>query len=176
MENLTQKLGELAQTKAIEKQSELSSEILSLLNQQIKNELYSSQLYYSIASYLDDKGFNNIAKVFFKYAGEEFVHMQKIYEYIYDRNSRAITPDSVKPPVEFGNLRKIYELGLTHEIGITTNWETIATKARAINDNTTFNFSQWFVNEQIKEEAKMRDVLDLLDQGVPEWYIESNAE
>jgi ferritin len=158
---------------AIEKQPQIIGEVLSLLNQQIINELYSSQLYYSISALADDKGYTNMSELFQKYAKEELTHMDKIYSYVFDRNSRAITGQPNVTPIEYKSIRDVYEFTLNHEIGVTKNWNNISIAAEKSGDHNTHFFSQWFINEQVEEEVKARDILFLLNTGTPEWYLEA---
>ena len=70
----------------------LSPTVLSILNEQIKNELHSSQIYRGMSCWLDDAKWPAGTKLFFKYADEELVHMSKIYQYVFDRNCKAVVP------------------------------------------------------------------------------------
>ncbi len=161
---------------AVERIPRIKSPVLSVLNEQIKNELYSSQLYRSMASCLDDKGWNNAAKLFFKYADEELTHMRKFYQYIYDRNCKAIVPACEQPPLEFPTINDILNKSLEHEILVSTQCENIARIACENNDKTTVTFMQWFENEQIEEENKFRDLIDLVNLGIPYYELEERFE
>lgn len=178
--NLTQIISEMGKSQevaspiSIEMQPRLSTSIINILNEQIKNELFNSQTYRSISTWLDDKGYVKMAQVFFKYADEELEHMNKIYQYLYSRNCKAITPqeDRVNPPIT--TIRSIFEAGLKLEMRTTAEWEAIANMAKNEGCNTTYFFSQWFINEQISEEDNHRDILFKLDQGMPEWFLEQS--
>lgn len=170
-ERLT-KTNESKSETALERAPRIQQPVLDVLNEQIKNELHSSQIYRAFASYLDDNGWNNGSKVFFKYADEELKHMNKIYEYIYDRNCKAIVPACEGVDQNYAGIKDILTKGLEHEILVSNQWENIAKIACENNDKTTVNFARWFHEEQIEEENKMRDMLDFINLGAPDWKIE----
>ena len=147
-------------------------EVLNVLNQQIQNELFSSQIYAAMASWLDNAGWPGGSKLFLKYSKEELTHMYKIYEFIFSRNGRAYTPDCSKPPCDFSNIRDIMNKSLVHEMGVTANWENIANVAKEKGCNESLFFSKWFLDEQVEEEEKFRNLLFALDRGTPDWRID----
>lgn len=156
----------------IESEARLSDKILNILNLQIKNELESSQVYRSMSCWLDDKGWNNTSKYFFRSADEELVHMNKIYQYIFDRNCKAIVPTCEKVEDKFKDIKDVAEKSLQHEMNVTKQWENISKIAKTEDDNTTFEFAQWFLKEQIEEENKFRNILDKINLDIPNWKID----
>lgn len=156
----------------LEFKSRLQPNIISILNSQIANELQSSQVYRGMACYLDNCGWTNASKYFMKSSDEELDHMRKVYNYLFDKNCKAIVPCCKDVQQEFTDIRDVLTKSLEHEIVITSNWENIAKLACDSNDKTTMFFSQWFVNEQIEDESKFRELLYLLDLDAPKWKIE----
>lgn len=150
----------------------LQPNIISILNSQIKNELQSSQIYRGMACWLDNAGWTNASKYFIIAADEELVHMNKIYEYLFSKNCKAVTPCCTVVQQEFIDIREVLVKSLEHEITVTANWENIAKLACDSNDKTTMFFSQWFINEQIEDESKFRELLYLIDLDAPKWRIE----
>ena len=150
----------------------LSNTILSILNEQIKNELDSSQIYREMACWMNDKKWPAGTNLFFKYADEELLHMSKIYQYIFDRNCAAIVPECTMPAGDFSDVRDVVEASLTHEIEVTENWETISSLAKEEGDNTTYEFAQWFLKEQVEEEDKFRTILEKMDLDMPKYEID----
>lgn len=171
-------LNELANRKSqtshsgIENAERLSKQVQEVLNTQIKNELISSQIYKAMSACLDSRGYVNAAKVFFKYGQEELSHMDKICDYMFERNCKPAIPDCPLQRLTYNNIREIIETALKHEIGVTANWENIANVAMANKDNTTHEFSMWFLKEQIEEENKFRDLLFRMNLGLPDWELE----
>ena len=156
----------------VENDVRLSEEIVKILNEQIKKELMSSQIYRGMSCYLDNAGWVDAAKYFFKAAQEELIHMDKIYQYIFDRNSVAVVPVTEEVKQKFETIREVVEESLKHEIEISKNWEEIAKAADNTDDNTTYEFAQWFLKEQIEEENKFRDILDKMNLDMPKYEID----
>jgi len=162
----------LNESKGIENKERLTKKVIDVLNEQIKNELVSSQIYRAMSCWLDNKGWINASKYYFKSAKEELTHMDKIYEYIFDKNCKAEVPKLEKVEDEFNDIREIVEKSLEHEIEVTEMWENIANLAKEEGDNTTYEFSQWFIKEQKEEEEKFRNMLFMMNLDMPKWKIE----
>lgn len=175
-DSLKNKVNTLQNNTQIEFRKRLSDDIISILNQQIANELQSSQIYRGMACWLDNAGWNNAPKYFMKSADEELTHMKKIYEYLFEKNCKAICPNCAIVQQEFTDIREILVKSLEHEILITSNWEAIAKLADDTNDKTTLFFAQWFLDEQKSEEEKFRRLLYHLDNDMPKWYLDDNFE
>ncbi len=150
----------------------LSKEIATMLNTQIQNELSSSQIYRGMSCWLENEGWSNSATYFFKAAQEELTHMDKIYQYLFDRNVLALVPISAEVKQDYKDIRELVELALEHEISVTDNWEAISVIAKEQGDNTTCEFAQWFLKEQIEEENKFRSILDKMNLDIPKWKID----
>lgn len=165
-------LTEEAKKNSVEQKPRLSKSITSILNKQIENELYSSQIYRSFSAWSDDKGWIGASQLFFKYADEELAHMAKIYKYLYEKNSRALVPNVKNVPQEFNDIRDLVEKALEHEMKVTKNWNDIANKAKAEDDNDTYSFALGYVNEQREEEEKIRNILFSMDLDMPKWKID----
>jgi len=150
----------------------LSKTVLAILNEQTKNELLSSQIYRGMSCWLNDAKWPEGTKLFFKYADEELTHMSKIYQYIFDRNCTAVVPACEPVKTQFTDIREIVEAALQHEIEVTNNWEAISTLSKEEGDNTTYEFSQWFLKEQVEEEDKFRTILEKMDLDMPKYEID----
>lgn len=160
----------------IEYEKRLSQPIIDILNEQIKNELESSQIYKGMSVYLDDKGWVISSAYYYSASQEELTHMDKIYNYLFEKNCKPIVPVIGQIKQDFESIREVLEESLKHEILVTKNWEDIANLALNEKDNTTYNFSQWFINEQRSEEEKFRNLLFSLDKDIPDWYLDENFE
>lgn len=160
------------QFEGIEDAPRLSENITSLLNTQIKNELISSQIYRGMSCWLDDKGWINASKYYFNSSSEELKHMDKIYEYIFDKNARALTPSCPEVKNDFVDIKTIVEESLNHEMLVTGMWNNIANESLAEKDNDTYALAQWFLKEQIEEEDKFRSFLFKMRLDMPKYEIE----
>lgn len=161
-----------SEPKKIVDEERLSETILLILNDQIKNELDSSQIYRGMSCWLDDQKWPEGTKLFFQYADEELIHMSKIYQYVFDRNCKAVVPAGNADNAEYDDIRGIVEASLAHEIEVTDMWEAISSLAKEENDNTTYEFAQWFLKEQVEEEDKFRTILEKMDLDMPSYEID----
>lgn len=141
----------------------MNSRIEQALNYQISLEAYSSQLYLSMASWAETKGLNGTAQFLYGHSDEERMHMLKLVKFVNERGGHAIIPKLDMPPKEFDSLKKVFELLLQHEQGITNKINELVHVCLQEKDYTTHNFMQWFVAEQLEEEALARTVMDKIE-------------
>lgn len=125
---------------------------------------------------LDDKGWIGGSKYYFKTAQEELGHMDKVYQYLFDRNALAKVPTTDEVKQNFKSIREVLEDSLEHEIKVTENWEAISELAKKEGDNTTYEFAQGFLKEQVEEEEKFRNLLFKLDLNMPDWKTDELFE
>ncbi len=141
----------------------LSKKIEDILNAQVEKEGYSSNLYLSMASWAETKGYAGIAAWMYAQAEEEKVHMLKLVGYINERGGHAIIPAFKQPPVDHGTVQEMFKAVLKHEQFVTKSINDIVALCDQEKDYTTNNWIQWFVAEQIEEEASANEILDKLN-------------
>ncbi|MBL5982319.1 ferritin [Petrotoga sp. 8T1HF07.NaAc.6.1] len=140
----------------------LEDKMLNALNEQINKEIFSAYLYYSMAAYFDSmnlEGFANWMKV---QAKEELTHAQKLYDYIYDKGGIVELDNIDKPKKEWGSPLEAFKDAYDHELSVTQSIDKLVDLAKELNDHATQNFLQWFVNEQVEEEANTKKIVDTL--------------
>ena len=138
----------------------LNKKIEHICNRQVEREAFSSSLYLSMASWAETNGFSGIAEWLYSQSDEERVHMLKFIKYINERGGKAIISALEKPPVEFSGIEVIFNEVLKHEEFITASINEIVALTLDEKDFTTHSFLQWFVTEQIEEEASVRTIID----------------
>lgn len=141
----------------------LHPEIEKALNTQVRSEAESSQLYLAMASWCESKGLEGTANFFYMHSDEERMHMLKLFKYINERGGHAVVTDLEQPKIEFDNLNQVCEILLQHEIKVSESINELVFLCLENRDYTTHNFLQWFVAEQIEEEALARSILDKLN-------------
>lgn len=132
------------------------------LNGQVNAELFSAYLYLSMESYfksLDLNGFANWMRV---QTQEEIVHAMKIYDFINDRGGRALLRAIEGPPTQWDSPRAVFEAAYTHEQKVTGLINGLVDLAIKEKDHATNTFLQWFVNEQVEEEASADTIVQQL--------------
>jgi ferritin len=140
----------------------ISKKMEEALNGQVNAELYSAYLYLSMESYfksLDLNGFANWMRV---QTQEEIVHAIKIYDFINDRGGRAILKAVEGPPTQWDSPRAVFEAAYAHEQKVTGLINGLADLAIKEKDHATSTFLQWFVNEQVEEEASADTIVQQL--------------
>ena len=140
----------------------MNPHVESALNDQVQKEASSSQFYLAMASWAERNGLNGTAKFMYQHSDEERFHMLKLIHFINERGGKALIPSLEQPPKEFENLENVFELLLEHEIRVTESINNLVDICLQQKDYTTHNFVQWYVSEQLEEEALARTVLDKL--------------
>lgn len=140
----------------------VKEKMLSALNEQINAEQYSAFLYLSMSAWLDDKGLSGFANWMYVQYQEELTHANKFFNYINERSGRVEVKAIEQVPTEFESVIDIVEKTLEHErkvSGLINRLVDIAVEER---DHAAQSFLQWFVDEQVEEEANVEELLDSL--------------
>lgn len=140
----------------------LDDSIEDALNEQINAELYSSYLYLSMAAYYEEEGLPGFAAWMHAQADEEHEHAMRIYDYVLDRDGRVSLEGIDSPPTEWSDPTSAFQAAYEHEVEISEMIDDLVALAREENDNATENMLQWFVAEQVEEEATTQEILDKL--------------
>lgn len=140
----------------------ISKKLQDAVNEQIKNELYSSYLYLSMAAYFSSKNLYGFANWMQVQAKEEDVHSMMMYRFLIDRQGRVELRAIPKPPSEFESATDVFEQTAAHEAKVTAMIDNIVELARKEKDHATEVFYHWFVTEQVEEEANADDMLHQL--------------
>ena len=141
----------------------LSEKMLEVLNKQIKLEGDSSQIYLSMAVWSENKGMEGVAQFMYEHADEERQHMLKLVRFVSERGGKVIIPEIAKPQNDFDSLKKMFEILLNHEVFVSKSINDIVHVSLEERDYASNNFLQWYVSEQIEEEALARTILDKIN-------------
>ncbi len=143
----------------------LKPDIEKILNKQVSLEGESSALYLSIGSWAESKGFHGVAEFFYSHSEEERAHMLKLIKFINERGGKAEIPAISKPKSGFKDVKEVFNLLLETERENTQRVSEIVHKSLKAGDYTTHNFMQWYVTEQMEEEALAQTVLEKLEMA-----------
>ncbi|HAH23600.1 MAG TPA: dolichol kinase [Prolixibacteraceae bacterium] len=138
----------------------LSMTLAAALNEQMTKEAHASQIYLSYASWADLQGFEGIANFLFRHAEEERNHMMKILKYILDRGAEVKVTAIPAPHPNPLSINNCFEKIFEHEVENTKAVYSLVKMSFEEDDWSTWNFMQWFVKEQIEEEALAMSLLD----------------
>lgn len=140
----------------------LSTEMQNALNEQINAELYSSYFYLAMEAYFQSQSLAGFANWMRCQTQEELVHAMRIYDFVNERNGRVKLKEIEKPPLEWKTPLKVFEDTYAHEQKVTALINKLVDLAIQESDHATHNFLQWFVAEQVEEEASACAVVDRL--------------
>lgn len=140
----------------------LSDKMAEALNRQLNAELYSAYLYLSMAAYFYDLGLNGFANWMTVQNQEETLHAMKFFNYLKDRGGRIKLTTIEQPPTEWASPLQVFEDTLKHEQKVTSLINQLVDLAQAERDHATTAFLQWFVTEQVEEEASANDIVQRL--------------
>lgn len=141
----------------------VSKIIEQALNNQIKIEAESSQIYLAMACWAEVKGLEGIANFMYTQSQEERDHMLKLIKFVNERGGHAKISQLAEPKIDFETIKNMFELLLKHEIFVSTSINDLVDITLKEKDYATHNFLQWYVSEQIEEEAVARTILDKIN-------------
>lgn len=142
----------------------LSKKMQDALNEQVRIEGQSSQVYLAMASWAEiQPGLDNVTSFFYRHSDEERAHMLKLIHFINDRGGFAMIPAFEQPSVTFPSLKHAFQELLNHEIYVSESINNLVDIALEEKDYATHNFLQWYVAEQIEEESLARTINDKLE-------------
>ena len=141
-----------------------SERFVDELNAQIGRELQAAHQYTAVAAYYDRETFPRLAKFFFDQAEEERGHAMKMVGYLRDTGSDLRLGEIASPRTSFADHVEPIRLALEHEKKVTVSISALFEIARETNDYASESFMQWFVDEQVEEEATMDALLQVAER------------
>ena len=133
-----------------------------MLNDQFVRELYSANLYLSICSYFESIELDGFANFFRLQAQEEMAHAMKQFDYLHQVDGKMTITAIAAPPNEFESIQQAFDISLSHEEEVTKRIHAIVKASIDESDFPTHAFLQWFVSEQVEEEALIRNIISKL--------------
>lgn len=137
----------------------MKKEMEKALNNQVNAELYSSYLYLAMESYFQSISLSGFAKWMRGQVQEEMFHGMKIYDYVHERGGRAQFESIAKPVTEWVSPLAAFEHILAHEEGVTELINNLIDVALDVRDHAAKAFLDWFIIEQVEEEATVGDIV-----------------
>jgi len=141
----------------------LSKTIEKALNSQIKIEAESSQIYLAMACWAEVKGLEGVAGFMYGQSQEERDHMLKLVKFVNERGGHAQISELSAPNVTFNSFKEMFEKLFEHEVFVSESINELVHISLQEKDYATHNFLQWYVSEQIEEEAMARTILDKIN-------------
>ena len=140
-----------------------SKKMIKKLNDQLNFEYFSSNVYLQMSAWAQSKALTGAAAFLKNHAAEELQHMHRLFDYINEVGAMAIVGKIDAPQIEHKSIAEIFTDILAHEKLVTKKIHDLTSTAWEEKDYATFNFLQWFVEEQREEEALVQDIVDKID-------------
>ena len=139
------------------------------INAQINEELYSAYLYTAMVSYFEDLNLKGMAAWMRIQVQEELSHASKFFEYVLSRNGNISFKAINAPKIDWKSPLAAWEAAYKHECHISECINKLHNKATALKDPASATFLEWFVTEQVEEEANASDIVAQMKmvQGAP---------
>ena len=158
----------------------ISSKMVAALNEQIKNEQYSSHLYLAMAAWAESKNLRGFGHWLRIQADEERGHAIKFLDYLVDLEATVTLKALDQPPADFKSVQKLFDEVLDHEKKISEMINKLYAQATEEKDYRTQIFLQWFVNEQIEEEVNASEIrqklVDIGDKSSGVYWIDKELK
>ena len=140
----------------------MKANVRKIINQQIKDELYSAYLYQAMSAWADNQGMKGLSIWMDVQAKEEADHARGLYNYILEQGEKVELQAIDKPPADFASVKAILDATLKHEKFITGKINDIYALAEKEKDYATMSFIKWYIDEQVEEEASANELIDKL--------------
>lgn len=140
----------------------LSDKMTEALNAQINMELQAYYTYLSMAAFFEDQNLKGFSAWMFHHSEEEMMHAMKIYDFVHERRGRVKLAALAEPPHAWAAPIAALETAMGHEQKVTAAIHNLVKLAREEGDYATDSFLQWFVDEQVEEEAVVDELIQKL--------------
>jgi ferritin len=140
----------------------LKSKVTEALNGQINKEMYSAYLYLAMSAHCESEGLKGFANWFHVQYQEETLHAMKIYHYLLEQGEKVKLGALEQPPAKFASPNAMFEATLKHEQFITKSIDDLMNLAIDEKDHATQIFLQYYVTEQVEEEANDNEIIGKL--------------
>lgn len=154
----------------------ISKELLHLLEAQVGHELEASHRYLGMAVYFAHQNLDGWAEWFYRQSEEERGHALRIIRFLVDVGAEFNLPAIAEVKTQFESPLEAVQKALAWEQQVTKQFHQMAQTALAQNDFTSFQFIQWFLEEQVEEEASMEKLVSIIQSGINLFQAESLLE
>ncbi len=138
----------------------ISEKMNKAFNKQVNEEMYSSYLYLSMSAWLTKNGLPGFGSWMRQQSDEEYDHCMRIFDYILERGGTVDLTAIAAPKTEWKDVKEVAEEVVAHEELVTGLINGLMDVAAAEKDHASAIFLQWFVSEQVEEEASVGEILD----------------
>jgi ferritin len=141
----------------------LTPNMQKALNSHLNEEIYSSYLYLSMAAYFEAKNLKGLANWMRIQSQEEYLHGMKFFNFTLQKGGKVTLSQIAEPKTEWKSIPEVFADTLKHEQKITMLINNLVEVAMQEKDFATNNFLQWFVTEQVEEEANVEEIIQKIE-------------
>lgn len=135
------------------------------VTEQMNFEIESAYIYMAMASYLKNEGYDGMSHFMTEQAKEEMEHAMKLYDFLNDVGEHAIFAAIPEPKANYANVLEVFKTALGHEKEVTRRIHEIYWDAREKKNLQVMRLMDWYVNEQVEEEANFTDIITKLERA-----------
>ncbi|MFA7057428.1 MAG: ferritin [Candidatus Cloacimonadales bacterium] len=140
----------------------MKESLVKAINEQINKELNSEYIYLDMVTYFENEGLSGFAQFFKVQVEEERFHAMKFFQYLVDRNAKVVLTQLDDPRHQYKTPLDVMDKALGHEKYITNSINDLMSLAIEEKDYATVSMLNWFIDEQVEEEATMNAIIDKL--------------
>ena len=140
----------------------INKKVEDVVNKQVNAEFYSAYLYLGMSARCTEMNLKGIANWLYVQAQEEMTHAIKFYRFILERGGHSVLPSIEKVRDDWKTPLEMFEAAYAHEQKVTAMINNIMDIALAERDHATASMLNWFVDEQVEEEANSSEIADKL--------------
>lgn len=141
----------------------ISKKVQAALSNQLQMEFVASYSYLGMATYCRENSLPGFGNYFAKQSSEEHTHAMKIYDYLLETDAGVSLADIKSAKTTYKSILDVFKTAHKQEQDVTKSINTIHDLAVVEKDNASSVFLQWFITEQVEEEASMRDAIEQLE-------------
>ena len=141
----------------------ISTKMQDALNKQLNEELFSSYLYLSMAAYFEEKNLKGFAHWFRIQSQEENMHGMKFFNFIVQKGGKVSLKQIETPKTDWNSILEVFTDSLKHEQKISGLINLLTELSMNEKDYATHTFLQWFITEQVEEEANVHELIQKLE-------------
>ena len=141
-----------------------SERFVAALNERIGREFAAAHQYVAVGAWYDGQTFPQLARFFYKQADEERDHAMRMVSYLVESGVQPTIGQIAAPRQSFEDHVAPIRLALEQERTYTVEIGKLFDIARETRDHASEVFMQWFVEEQVEEEAAMDSLLTVAER------------
>lgn len=141
-----------------------NEKLIKALNEQLNFEIESAYIYKGMANWLASEDWNGFSHFMTKQVYEELEHAGKIERFLLEIGEKIELTEVPQPKNEYASVNEVMQIALEHEKEVTRRFNNLMDIAREVDDKRIEIFLQWFITEQVEEEATFEGIIVKLDR------------